>query len=149
VNTEILQRKARPVTQYLGAVSTAAFLVGGLMVVWLGYIHFHLWQSVDYRRIPTIGPLFLVQSIAGLVIGVLVIATRRVWAALLGAGFAAATLAGFLISVLYGLFNFKDSWSAPYAHLALVIEIVTIVVLALAGVLCIASSLPDRMSSRP
>ena len=119
------------------------------MAIWLGYIHFHLCQSVGYRRIPTIGPLFLVQSTAGVVIGVLVIATRRVWAALLGAGFAVATLAGFLISVLHGLFNFKDSWSAPYAHLAFEIEIVTIVVLALAGVLCIVGPLPDRMSSHP
>jgi hypothetical protein len=135
--------------QYLGAASTAAFLVGGLMIIWLGYIHFHLWQSVGYRRIPTIGPLFLVQSIAGVVIGLLVIATRRVWAALLGAGFAVATLAGFLISVLNGLFNFKDSWSAPYAHLAFEVEIATVAVLALAGALCIVGSLPDRMPSRP
>jgi hypothetical protein len=116
------------------------------MVVWLGYIHFHLWQSVDYRRVPTIGPLFLVQSIAGVVIGLLVIAVRRVWAAVLGAGFAGATLAGFLISVLYGLFNFKDSWSAPYAHLAFEVEIATIVVLALAGALCVVGSLTDRTS---
>jgi hypothetical protein len=119
------------------------------MVIWLGYIHFHLWQSVGYRRIPTIGPLFLVQSVAGVVIGLVVMATRRVWAALLGAGFAVATLAGFLISVAYGLFDFKDSWSAPYAHLAFEIEIVSIVVLALAGVLCVVGSLPDRMSARP
>ena len=119
------------------------------MIIWLGYIHFHLWQSVGYRRIPTIGPLFLVQSIAGVVIGLLVIATRRVWAALLGAGFAVATLAGFLISVLNGLFNFKDSWSAPYAHLAFEVEIATVAVLALAGALCIVGSLPDRMPSRP
>ena len=119
------------------------------MVVWLGYIHFHLWESVGYRHIPTIGQLFLVQSIAGVVVGLLVIASRRVWAAVLGAGFAVATLAGFLVSVLYGLFNFKDSWSAPYAHLAFEVEIVTIVVFALAGVSCVVGSIPDRTSLRP
>lgn len=127
-------------TTTAGAVSTIAFLIGGLMVIWLSYIHFHLWLSVGYRHIPTIGPLFLVQAIAGLVIGFVVIGVRRLWAAALGAGFAAATLGGFLISVSHGLFNFTDSWSAPDAHLAFGVEIVTVVVLAVAGVLCLVST---------
>jgi hypothetical protein len=143
VNTEILNDKAGPITQYEGAVSTATFLVGGLLIILLGYIHFHLWQSVGYRHIPTIGPLFLVQSIAGLVIGLLVMATRRVWAAVLGAGFAAATLGSFLISVSNGLFNFKDSWSAPYAHLAFAVEIVTVVVLVVAVAFCLVGAAPQ------
>jgi hypothetical protein len=113
------------------------------LLIWLSYIHFHLWLRVGYRQIATIGPLFLVQSIAGLVIGLFVMVIRRVWAAVLGAGFAVATLAGFLISVEHGLFNFTDSWSAPDAHLAFVIEIVTVVVLGVAGVLCLAGSVPE------
>jgi hypothetical protein len=129
-------------TTTAGAVSTIAFLVGGVMVIWLSYIHFHLWVSVGYRHIPTIGALFLAQSIAGLVIGLAVIVVRRVWAAVLGVGFAVATLAGFLISVEHGLFNFTDSWSAPDAHLAVGVEIATVVVLAVAGVLCLAASTP-------
>jgi hypothetical protein len=58
-------------------------------------------------------------------------------------------MAGFLISVLHGLFNFEDSWSAPYAHLSFEIEIVIIVVLALAGVLCVIRSSSHRASRRP
>ncbi|MGH9079447.1 MAG: hypothetical protein ACRDYE_05085 [Acidimicrobiales bacterium] len=71
---------------------------------------------------------------------------RRVRAAILGAGFAASTLVGFLVSVDYGLFGFKDAWSAPFAHQAFVIELVTILVLALAGLLCfVGSALPERI----
>ena len=114
--------------------------MGGLLIVWSSYIHFHLWQKVGYRHIPTIGPLFLVQSIAGLVVGLTVIAARRVWVAILGAGFAASTMVGFLITVEHGLFGFKDGWSAPFAQQAFAIEIATIVVLALAGLLCLVQA---------
>jgi len=109
-------------------------------MVWSSYIHFHLWQSGGYREIPTIGPLFLIQSIAGLVLGLVVIAVRRVWAAILGIGFAASTMIGFFISVEHGLFGFKDSSSAPFAHLALIVEIATMVVLVVAGALCLTGS---------
>ncbi len=39
-----------------------------------------------------------------------------------------------------GLFNFKESWAAPFAGLALTVEIVAIVVLLLAGALCLFGS---------
>ena len=123
-------------------VATLAFVVGGLLIVWSSYIHFHLWQKVGYRHIPTIGPLFLVQSIAGLVVGLAVIAARRVWVAILGAGFAASTMVGFLITVEHGLFGFRDGWSAPFALQAFAIEIGTVVVLAIAGSLCLVQPTP-------
>ena len=50
----------------LKVAATAAYVIGGVLLVWSAYVHFHLWQSVGYRKIPTIGPLFLLQSIAGL-----------------------------------------------------------------------------------
>lgn len=117
----------------------AAYFAGGLLVIWLSYIHFHLWQD-GYRHIATIGPLFLVQSIAGLLIGLLVISVRRVWTAVVGIGFALATMAGFLISVEHGLFGFMDSWAAPFAGLAFTVEIVTAAVLAVAAVVCLLGS---------
>ena len=73
----------------------------------------------------------------------LVIALRRVWTAIVGLGFAAATLAGFFISVEHGLFGFQDSSSAPFAHESLIIEICSIVVLMIAGALCFAASPPS------
>jgi plastocyanin len=122
--------------------ATAAFVVAGLLIIWSSYIHFHLWQSLGYRHIATIGPLFLLQSIGGFVIGLLVIASRRVWAAVLGAGFAISTMIGFLISVEYGLFGFKDTWSASFAHQAFALEIGIIGVCIIAGTLCLVGSTP-------
>jgi sorbitol-specific phosphotransferase system component IIBC len=123
-------------------MATAAYAVGGLLMIWSAYIHFHLYDTVGYRSIHIIGPLFLLQAIAGLVLGIAVIAARRVWAAFIGAGFAVSTLVGFLISVQHGLFNFKESWSAPFAHQAFAIEIATIVVFIIAGALSLAGSAP-------
>jgi hypothetical protein len=123
--------------------TTAAFVLGGALLVWSAYIHFHLWNETDgYRSIPTIGPLFLVQSIAGLVIGIGVVAVRRLWAAVIGIGFALTTIAGFLVTVAVGLFGFKDSWLAPYAKQAFVIEILAVAVLIAAAALCLAGSSP-------
>ena len=119
-------RSRRPVD--LGA--TAAFALG-------------LWSETDgYRSIPTIGPLFLLQSITALVIGIGVVAIRRLWAAVVGMGFALTTIAGFLLSVAVGLFGFKDSWLAPYAKQAFTIEILAVVVLMAAAALCLVGSVP-------
>ena len=53
-------------------------MFGGALLLWSAFIHFHLWNEPDgYRSIPTIGPLFLLQSISRAVIGVGVVAVRR------------------------------------------------------------------------
>jgi len=69
-----------------------------------------------------------------------------VWVAIGGIGFAVSTMAGFLLSVLLpnGLFNFKESWLAPFAKQAFGIEIATAVVLVVAAALCLA---PQRSSA--
>jgi hypothetical protein len=122
---------------------TAAFVVGGALLIWSAFIHFHLWSETDgYRSIPTIGPLFLLQSITALIIGIGVVAIRQLWVAVIGIGFALTTIAGFLLSVAVGLFGFKDSWLAPYAKQAFTIEILAVVMLIAAAVLCLVRSVP-------
>ena len=37
------------------------------LLTWIGYIHLHLWQE-GYRQIPTNGPLFLLDAVAGLIL---------------------------------------------------------------------------------
>jgi plastocyanin len=120
--------------------ATAAFAAGGLLIIWSSFIHLHLWQTLGYRHITTIGPLFLLQSIGGFLLGLVIIAAPRVWAALLGAGFAVATMVGFFISVEHGLFGFKDTWSAPFAHEAFALELAIIGVCVIAGTLCLMGS---------
>lgn len=112
-------------------------MVGGVLVLWSSYIHFHLWEAVGYRHIPTIGALFLLQCIAGLVLAVLLVGVRKAWVAVIGAGFALSTLAGFVVSMERGLFGFMDSWAAPFATQAFVVELATIIVLSLAAALCL------------
>jgi hypothetical protein len=132
-------RSLRP----LDLVTAAAFLVCGVLLLWSAYIHFHLWGEMDgYRSIPTIGPLFLLQSIAGLVIGLGVIVVRQMWAAVIGFGFVLLTIAGFLGSVARGLFGFKDSWLAPYAKQAFTIEVIAAALFVVAAALCLVKSAP-------
>jgi hypothetical protein len=132
-------RSRRP----LDLAATTFFVVGGALLIWSAYIHFHLWSETDgYRSIPTIGPLFLLQSIAGLVIGIGVVVIRRLWAAVIGFGFVLTTITGFLLSAGVGLFGFKDSWLAPFAKEAFTIEILAAVVFAAAAVLCLVGSVP-------
>jgi hypothetical protein len=101
-------------------------------------VHLHLW-STGYRQLPTIGPLFLFQAIAGFFLSATLILTRRVWAAVLSFGFVSATIAGFLMAVYVGLFNFRDTWSAPFAGMAFAYEISSVVLLALGSTLCLMS----------
>jgi hypothetical protein len=133
---ELLTRKAASVPGRI------VFLAGGALILGSAYIHFHLWQSVGYKHLPTIGPLFLLQWIGGIVVGLAVIALPRLWVALGGIGFALSTMAGFLLTTALpkGLFNFKESWLAPYAHEAFYIEIAIVVVLAVAGAFCLSGS---------
>ena len=97
-------------------------------------IHLDLYLT-GYRTIPTIGRLFLLQLIAafGLGVTVLVIPGRLVvpgrLAAAAGAGFALATLGGYLLSVWIGLFGFKEILTTA-GIIAGVIEVAAFAVLA-------------------
>ena len=88
-------------------------VAGAGLLIATAAIHLDLYLT-GYRTIPTIGWLFLLQVIAafGLGLAVLVIPRRLVTlsrlAAAAGAGFALATLGGYLLSVWTGLFGFKE-----------------------------------------
>ena len=82
-------------------------LAGGGLLIATGAIHLDLYLT-GYRSIPTIGWLFLLQVIAAFGLGVVVLATGGWLAAAAGAGFALATLGGYLLSLWIGLFGFKE-----------------------------------------
>ena len=106
---------------------------GSGLVLVSAVVHFHLWESDGYSQIPTIGPLFLMQAIAG---AVLALATSifRHWLLALGeAGFALATVGGFFLSVYFKLFGWPASLSEPFATLALGVELGAAVLLATGG----------------
>lgn len=96
---------------------------GSGLVVVSAVVHFHLWDSDGYNRIPTIGPLFLMQAIVGVLLALATSIWRHWLLAAAEAGFALATLGGFLISVNFGLFGWQDTYSAPFASLTLYVEV--------------------------
>ena len=111
-----------------------------------GAIHLHLWAS-GYRNIPTIGPLFLAQTIAAALVAVVLAATRRLVTAVLGALFLVATAGGLFVSATVGLFGFRDGLDAPWAGASLVIEGAGIAVLTVTSV-ALAWSARSRYSAR-
>ena len=60
---------------------------------------------MGHRTIPTIGPLFLFQGIAGALLAVLLLLSRRLLIVVMAAGFMIATIGGLLLSINVGLFG--------------------------------------------
>ena len=125
-------------------------VVGSGLLIATAAIHLDLYLT-GYRTIPTIGWLFLLQVIAafGLGLAVLAIPRRLVTpsrlAAAAGAGFALATLGGYLLSVWIGLFGFKEVRTSAGIAAGLV-EVAAFVVLA---ALALAPAPADRAAAAP
>jgi hypothetical protein len=98
------------------------------LLAWIGYVHLHLWQE-GYRQIPTNGPLFLLDAVAGFVLAAVLLVWPRPLAGLVAAGYTAATLGALLISLSVGLFGFRESISASYVTQSLTIETITMLAL--------------------
>ena len=82
-------------------------IAGGGLLIAIAAVHLDLYLT-GFRNIPTIGWLFLLQVITGFALGLAVLATGHRLAAAAGAGFALATLGGYLLSLWFGLFGFKE-----------------------------------------
>ena len=82
-------------------------LAGAGLLAATGAIHLDLYLT-GYRSIPTIGWLFLLQVITAFALAAAVLASGSRLMAAAGAGFALATLGGYLLSVWIGLFGFKE-----------------------------------------
>ena len=116
-------------------------VIGSALLAASSAIHLKLW-STGYRTIPTIGPLFLVQGLAGLLLAVLVLLSRRVLIVVTAAGFLIATIGGLLLSISFGFFGFMDTLAAPYAGLSLGVESAGAVVLTVIGAVLVRGHAP-------
>jgi predicted lipoprotein with Yx(FWY)xxD motif len=103
-------------------------LAGAGLLLAAGGIHLDLYLT-GYRTIPAIGWLFLLQVIAAFALGLAVLATGSRLAAAAGAGFALATLGGYLLSVWVGLFGFTEVRTTA-GIVAGIIEVAAFAVLA-------------------
>jgi len=102
-----MQGEPRPARAVTGWPRLALRVAGAGLLVAAGAIHLDLYLT-GYRNIPTIGWLFLLQVIAAFALALAVLVTGSRLAAAAGAGFALATLGGYLLSLWFGLFGFKE-----------------------------------------
>ena len=121
------------------AVVTGLIVVGGLLTAASGVIHLYLWgQDNGYRQIATIGPLFLAQAIAAILLAIVLLGTRWLAAVVAAAGLLIATAAGLLISIEAGMFGFQETWYAPWARTSFAEELAGGVLLLIAAWLLVS-----------
>ena len=89
-------------------------------------VHLRLW--FDGVRDQSVGPLFLVNVVAGIVIAALLVRWEHWIPPFLTLGFGASTLGAFVLSTTVGLMGIHDHWQGPYVFAAAAAETVCIVV---------------------
>lgn len=124
--------------------------VGALAILAVGAVHLQQYIGEDYRAIPTIGTLFLLNAIGSAVIGIAlltpikrVVGSHRADAAIgllaLGAvAIALGSLVGLFISESSSLFGFSESGYRAAIVVAIVAEAATIALLVPVAVVTIA-----------
>ena len=121
-------------------------LAGAGLLAATGTIHLDLYLT-GYRSIPTIGWLFMLQVITAFGLAAAVLATGSRLIAAAGAGFALATLGGYLLSVRVGLFGFTEIRSTA-GIAAGVIEVAAFTALAAFAAAPATRSQQDAAGSR-
>jgi hypothetical protein len=114
------------------ASRSAVRVTAALLVVATGVIHLYLYQDY-FSSVATIGPLFLANFAAGVVVGVLILRGRRRLWVLAGAAFCLLTLGAFLVSVHWGLFGYNESLGGPWQERAGAVEAAGVIACALAA----------------
>jgi hypothetical protein len=114
-------------------------IAGAALLVAMAWIHLDLWND-GYRTIDWIGPLFMVNVVAGFAMALAVLLAPQRWlsaVAALGALLLAGTLAALCLSVWVGLFGFQESTRAELFWETVWVEAAGTVVLAALAVLAL------------
>jgi hypothetical protein len=131
-----------------GALALVLVAVGAVTIVVSAVVHLYLWGKADgYRAVPTIGPLFLIQGIAGCVLGLAMLVFRRVITDAAGAAYMAMSLGGLYLSINGGLFGFDETLNAPWVKFSLVDEIIGLVACLVAAAVALGSGSTQAVSS--
>ena len=89
-------------------------------------VHLWLWFDV-FRDQDVVGPAFLLNAAAGVVIAVLLLRWRHWVPAFLAMGFGVSTLGAFIISTTdSGLFGVHEVWAGGWVWTAAVSEVLAI-----------------------
>jgi hypothetical protein len=102
-------------------------LLTAVAVLVSGAVHLWLWYDV-FRGETVVGPMFLLNVAASLVIAVLLLRWRHWIPPFLALGFGASTLGAFVIATTdNGLFGVHEVWTGTWVFLAAAAELVAIV----------------------
>ena len=101
--------------------------VGALAVLVSAGVHLKLWFD-GFRDLHVIGPAFMLNAVAGVVIAGLLLGWRHWIPPFLTLGFGASTLGAFIISATVGLFGVHEVWSGGWVLSAAASEVVAIIV---------------------
>ena len=115
-------------------------LIGALALLATGGIHLEQYLVADFRVVPTIGTLFLVNFVGGTILGLCLLIPARLFAgrirrladtivAVAGCAVASGALAALLISEHTPLFGFMEHGYRLEIVIAMVAEAVAIVAL--------------------
>ncbi|GAB7004366.1 hypothetical protein JCM18899A_18390 [Nocardioides sp. AN3] len=100
-------------------------VVTALAVLVSAFVHLRLWiDGVKDQHV--VGPAFMVNAVAGVVIAILLLVWRDWEPLFLALGFGASTMGAFLISVTVGLYGVHEHWRGPYVWTAFIAEAVAI-----------------------
>lgn len=103
---------------------TRALTALGVLVS--GAVHLWLWSD-GMKDVDVVGPMFMLNAVAGLVIGLAVLFWRNWVPLFLAVGFGASTLLAFLISVTVGLFGVNEVFWGTWQAIAMLAELLAIV----------------------
>jgi hypothetical protein len=115
------------------AVTVGLILMGAAMVAASAVIHLHLWLA-GYRHIHLIGPAFLAQSVAGILLAVALLTYRRVVVIAAGVAYTAGSIVALLLSATVGFLGLHDGLGVPWAGWSLATEIIGLLTLTCAGI---------------
>jgi len=101
-------------------------LIAAIAVLVSAAIHLRLWATV-FRNQHVVGPAFVVNAVAGVVIVVLLLTWRHWIPVFLAFGFGVATLGAFIIAATAGLYGVHEHWRGGYVWTAAISEAVVIV----------------------
>jgi len=73
------------------------------------YVHLKLWLD-GFRDLDKIGPAFMTNAVAGVVIAILLVTWRHWVPPFLAVGFGVSTLGAFITSATVGLFGLHEHW---------------------------------------
>lgn len=102
------------------------------------WVHLDVWLG-GYRQLDILGPLFLINVVAGVVIAVGILAWRHWLPALAAVGFGAATLGAFLLSVTVGFLTTNEF--GGFHGVLEISAVVTEIVCVLGGAVLLRSGL--------